>query len=88
MIIFIGKLLSFPAKYKKITALCVPACRICIHLVTQSAIFYISRSDGECFPIEYYLCALVLRKASGQRKSCGGEDGHNTEADRDVIFSL
>ena len=38
--IFIGKLLSFLAKQKNELALCVPACRYRIHLVTQSASFF------------------------------------------------
>ena len=59
VIIFIGKLLSFLAKRNPYLHFVFPRVAFCIHLVTQSAMDFVSQQDCECFPIEYNTLCLV-----------------------------
>ena len=59
VIIFIGKLLSFLAKRNPYLHFVFPRVAFCIHLVTQSAMAFVSQQDCECFPIEYNTLCLV-----------------------------
>ena len=66
VIIFIGKLLSFLAKRNPYLHFVFPRVASCIHLVTQSAMAFVSQQDCECFPIEYNTLCLWTDYMSSQ----------------------
>ena len=56
-----------------------------IHLVTQSAVFFVSRAGGECFPIEYCTCCLYGTIRS--RFAAAGRRGTDTEKPRQLTLT-
>ena len=71
-IIFIGKLSSFPAKRRMHMHFALPRVAFAYTWSRKAQHSFVSRSDFECFPIEYYTCALV-RLRSRRESNFGGE---------------
>ena len=71
-IIFIGKLSSFPAKRRMHMHFAFPRVAFAYTWSRKAQHPFVSRSDFECFPIEYYTCALV-RLRSRREGNLGGE---------------
>ena len=70
-IIFIGKLSSFPAKRRMHMHFALPRVAFAYTWSRKAQHSFVSRSDFECFPIEYYTCALV-RLRSRRESNLGG----------------
>ena len=71
-IIFIGKLSSFPAKRRMHMHFALPRVAFAYTWSRKAQHSFVSRSDFECFPIEYYTCALVWLRSRRESNLGGG----------------